>query len=36
MVTVLLLTQRARLSRPFRYLEHVRQANKNVLEAFEK
>ena len=28
MVTIFLLTQRARLSGPFRYLEHVRQANR--------
>ena len=28
MITIFLLTQRARLSGPFRYLEHVRKANK--------
>ena len=32
----LLLTQRARLREPFRYLEHVRKVNKNFLGAFEK
>ena len=35
-VTILLLTQRTRLGGPFRYLEHVRKANKKFLEAFEK
>ena len=35
-VTIFLLTQKARLRGPFRYLEHVRKVNKNFLEAFEK
>ena len=35
-VRMLLLTQRTRLGGPFRYLEHVRQAIENFLEAFEK
>ena len=28
MITIFLLTQRTRLGGPFRYLEHVRQANR--------
>ena len=36
MVTIFLLTQTARLSGPFRYLEHVRKANRKFLDAFEK
>ena len=36
MVTIFLLTQRARVGKPFRYLEYVRQANGKFLEALEK
>ena len=35
-VTIFLLTQRAMLGGPLRYLEHVRKANKKFLEAFEE
>ena len=35
-VTIYLLTQRSRLSVPFRYIKHVRKVHRKFLDAFKK